>query len=85
MPSNIISVIKNNIKKKIPTDRPYFFLACDSKHTYFFFGLNNKFDQNTLSSLISNVFTRLYPLLSIVGLTFKLWPPNAIGFIILSY
>ena len=40
MPSNIISVIKNNIKKKKfrPTV-PNFFLACDSKHTYFFFGL----------------------------------------------
>jgi hypothetical protein len=26
-------------QKLIQTDRPYIFFTCDSKHTYFFFGL----------------------------------------------
>ena len=42
-PGTIISGFADSLKKKkkkkklMPTDRPYIFLTCDSKHTYIFF------------------------------------------------
>jgi hypothetical protein len=40
VPGTTISSFAGNLKKKkklMPTDRPYIFLTCDSKHTYIFF------------------------------------------------
>ena len=36
IPEPTISGFADNKKKLIPTDRPYIFLTCDSKHTYIF-------------------------------------------------
>ena len=44
-----------------------------------------KFNENTLNSLVSIVFTRLCPYLSIVTLTFDLWSWKSIGFIVSSW
>ena len=44
-----------------------------------------KFDENTLNSFVSIMFTRLFPYLSIVTLTFDLWPWKSISFILSSW
>ena len=38
-----------------------------------------KFDLEAHNDLVSNVFTSLFPYVSIVTLTFDLWPTNSIG------
>ena len=43
-----------------------------------------KFDQEAHNSLVAIVFTSLFPYMSIVTLTFDLWPPKSIGFILSS-
>ena len=43
-----------------------------------------KFDEEAHSGLVSIVFTSLFPYMSIVALTFDLWPPKSIGFILPS-
>ena len=44
-----------------------------------------KFDQEAHDSLVAIVFTSLFPFMSIVTLTFDLWPPKSIGFILSSW
>ena len=41
-----------------------------------------KFDQEAHNSLVAIVFTSLFPYMSIVTLTFDLWPPKSIGSIL---
>ena len=43
-----------------------------------------KFDQEAHDGLVSIMFTSLFPynFMSIVTLTFDLWPPKSIGFIL---
>ena len=41
-----------------------------------------KFDQEAHNGVVSTVFTSLFPYMSIVTLTFDLWPPKSIGFIL---
>ena len=43
-----------------------------------------KFDEEAHNRLVSIVFTSLFPYMSIVTLTFDLWPPKSIGFILSS-
>ena len=43
-----------------------------------------KFDGEAYNGLVSILFTSLFPYMSIVTLTFDLWPPKSIG-IILSW
>ena len=43
-----------------------------------------KFDEETHKGLVSIMFTSLFPYKSIVTLTFDLWPPKSIGFILSS-
>ena len=43
-----------------------------------------KFYEETHNGLVSIAFTSLFPYMSIVTLTFDLWPPKSIGFIISS-
>ena len=38
-----------------------------------------KFDEEAHNGLVSILFTNLFPYLSIVTLTFDLWPPKSIG------
>ena len=47
--------------------------------------MSAKFDQEAHNSLVSIVFTSLFPYMSIVTLTFDLWPPKLIGFILSSW
>ena len=47
--------------------------------------MSAKFDKEIHSSLVSIVFTSLFPYMSIVTLTFDLWPPKSIGFILASW
>ena len=44
--------------------------------------MSAKFDQEAHNGLVSIVFTSLFPYMSIVTLTFDLWPPKSIGFIL---
>ena len=44
--------------------------------------MSAKFDKEIHNGLVSIVFTRLFPYMSIVTLTFDLWPPKSIGFIL---
>ena len=43
-----------------------------------------KFDEEAHSGLVSIMFTSLFPYMSIVTLTFDLWPPKSIEFILSS-
>ena len=44
-----------------------------------------KYDKEIHNGLVSIVFTSLFPyIMSIVTLTFDLWPPKSIGFILSS-
>ena len=44
-----------------------------------------KFDEEIQKGLVSFVFTSLFPFMSIMTLTFDLWPPKSIGFILSSF
>ena len=44
--------------------------------------MSAKFDEEAHNGLVSIVFTSLFPCISIVTLTFDLWPPKSIGFIL---
>ena len=44
--------------------------------------MSAKFDQEGQNGLVVNVFTRLFPYMSIVTLTFDLWLSKSIGFIL---
>ena len=44
--------------------------------------MSAKFDQEAHNGLVAIVFTSLFPYMSIVTLTFDLWPPKSIGFIL---
>ena len=46
--------------------------------------MSAKFDEEAHSGLVSIVFTSLFPYMSIVTLTFDLWAPKSIGFILSS-
>ena len=47
--------------------------------------MSTKFDQEAHNGLVAMiVFTSLFPYISIVTLTFDLWPPKSIGFILSS-
>ena len=46
--------------------------------------MSAKFDQEAHKGLVSIVFTSLFLYMSIVTLTFDLWPPKPIGFILSS-
>ena len=46
--------------------------------------MSAKFDEETHNDLVSIMFTSLFPYISIVNLTFDLWPPKSIGFILWS-
>ena len=43
-----------------------------------------KFDGEAHNGLVSILFTSLFPYMSIVTLTFDLWSPKSIGFILSS-
>ena len=43
--------------------------------------MSAKFEKEKHNGLVSIVFTSLFPYMSIVTLTFDLWPSKAIGFI----
>ena len=47
--------------------------------------MSAKFDKEIHNGLVSIMFTSLFPYLSIVTLTFDLWPPKSIGFILSSW
>ena len=44
--------------------------------------MSAKFDQEAHKGLVAIVFTRLFPYMSIVTLTFDLWRPKSIGSIL---
>ena len=46
--------------------------------------ISTKFDQEAHIGLVAVVFTNLFPYISIVTLTFDLWPSKSIGFILSS-
>ena len=46
--------------------------------------MSTKFDEASHNGLVSIVFTSLFPYMSIVTLTFYLWPPKSIGLILSS-
>ena len=46
--------------------------------------MSAKFDEKEHNGLASIVFTSLFPYMCIVTLTFDLWPPKSIGFILSS-
>ena len=46
--------------------------------------MSGKFDEEAHNGLVSVLFTSLFPYMSIVILTFDLWPPKSIGFILSS-
>ena len=46
--------------------------------------MSAKFDEEEHTGLVSIAFTSLVPYMSIVTLTFDLWPPKSIWFILLS-
>ena len=41
-----------------------------------------KFDGEAPNGLVSILFTSFFPYMSIATLTFNLWPPKSIGFIL---
>ena len=47
--------------------------------------LSAKFDQEAHNGVVAIVFTSLFPYMSIVTLTFDLWPPKLIEFILLPW
>ena len=47
--------------------------------------ISAKFDDEIHNGLVSIVFTSLFPYMSIVTLTFDIWPPKSIRFILLSW
>ena len=47
--------------------------------------MSAKFDKQIQNGLVSIVFTSLFPYMSIVTLTFDLWPQKSIGFILSSW
>ena len=60
----------------IPTATHYPLTMCN---------MSAKFDKQIQNGLVSIVFTSLFPYMSIVTLTFDLWPPKSIGFILSSW
>ena len=46
--------------------------------------MSAKFDKEANNGLVSIMLTSLFPFMSIVILTFDLWPPKSIGFILSS-
>ena len=46
--------------------------------------MSAKFDEEEHTGLVSILFTSLFPYMSIVTLTFDIWPPKSIGFILSS-
>ena len=46
--------------------------------------MSAKFDQEIHNGLVAIFFTSLFSYMSIVTLTFDLWTPKSIGFILLS-
>ena len=44
--------------------------------------MSAKFDKEIHNSLVSIMFTSLFPYMSIVTFAFDLWPPKSIGFIL---
>ena len=44
--------------------------------------MSAKYDKEIHNSLVSIMFTSLFPYMSIVTLTFDLWPSKSIGFIL---
>ena len=46
--------------------------------------ISANFDEEAHNGFVSMLFTSLFPYLSIVTLTFDLWPPKSIGFILSS-
>ena len=46
--------------------------------------MSAKFDKEICNGVVSIVFTSLFPYMSILTLTFDLWPPKSIGFIVSS-
>ena len=47
--------------------------------------MSDKFDQEAHNGLVSIVSTSLFQYMSIVTLTFDLWPQKSIGFILLPW
>ena len=47
--------------------------------------MSAKFDKEIHNGLVSIMFTSLFPYMPIVTLTFDLWPPKSIGFILSSW
>ena len=47
--------------------------------------MSTKFDQESHNSLVDIVFTSKCPYMSIVTLTFDVWPPKSIGCILLPW
>ena len=47
--------------------------------------MSAKFDKEMHNGLVFIAFTSLFPYISIVTLTFDLWPPKSIGFILPSW
>ena len=54
-------------------------------HPLVIINMSAKFDEDAHNGSVSIVLTRLLLLKSIVALTFDLWPPKSIGFILSSY
>ena len=75
---------------------PYISIDCDldlwpltSKinrvHPLTMVNMSAKSDKEIHNGLVSIMFTSLFPYMSIVTLTFDLWPPKSIGFILSSW
>jgi hypothetical protein len=54
-----LPIAKKKIKKIMSTD-PRFFLTCDSKHTYIFFGLILKYFINLVKAHLPKLFKKFH-------------------------
>ena len=75
---------------------PYNYVHCDldlwpltskinRNHPLTMANMSAKFDKEIDNGLVSIMFTSLFPYVSTVTLTFNLWPPKSIGFILSSW
>ena len=60
-------------------------LQINRDHPLTMVNVSAKFDQEAHNDLVAIVFTSSFPYMSIVTLTFDLWPPKSIGSILLPW
>ena len=84
----------NNAKRSIPAHPPFVNDAhrglhlwpvtykINRDHPLTMVNMSAKFDEEAHNGFVSTVFTSLFPCISIVTLTFDLWPPKSIGFML---